>query len=179
MSIIPALIQISKDWHARQEARDHTLKSPLRTLLMACLIRRLRELMILMTSTPESVKKLQAAEWMNQAEEWTFFKWSHQEKKLVRDHDREAIAQPALLEKVDYLLANLRGDIVQKFTSRPRVYEMEDTTSTALFFLSISLRGPVAQQVHEHLVQMIGVSALMLVGASLKRCRDEPRSCSS
>ncbi|CAE7894335.1 Pol [Symbiodinium microadriaticum] len=99
MSIIPALIQISKDWHARQEARDHTLKSPLRTLLMACLIRRLRELMILMTSTPESVKKLQAAEWMNQAEEWTFFKWS-----------------------------------------------------------------PVAQQVHEHLVQMIGVSALMLVG---------------
>ncbi|CAE7946816.1 Pol, partial [Symbiodinium sp. KB8] len=169
MSIIPALIQISKDWHARQEARDHTLKSPLRTLLMACLIRRLRELMILMTSTPESVKKLQAAEWMNQAEEWTFFKWSHQEKKLVRDPDREAIAQPALLEKVDYLLANLRGDIVQKFTSRPRVYEMEDTTSTALFFLSISLRGPVAQQVHEHLVQMIGVSALMLVGTSLKR----------
>ncbi|CAE7892707.1 unnamed protein product, partial [Symbiodinium necroappetens] len=170
VSIIPALIQISKDWHARQEARDSMLKSPLRTLLMACLIRRLRELMVLMTSTPESVKKLQAADWMNQAEEWTYFKWNHQEKKLVRDVDKEAIAQPALLEKVDYLLANLRGDVVQKFTSRPRLYEMEDTNATtATFFLSISLRGPVAQQVHEHLVQLIGVSALMLVGASLKR----------
>ena len=73
------------------------LKSPLRTLLMACLIRRLRELMVLMISTPESVKKLQAADWMNQAEEWTYFKWSHQEKRLVRDTDKEAIAQPALL----------------------------------------------------------------------------------
>ncbi|CAE7187361.1 unnamed protein product [Symbiodinium necroappetens] len=170
VSILPALIQISKDWHTRQDARDATLKSPLRTLLMACLIRRLRELMVLMTSTPESVKKLQAADWMNQAEEWTYFKWSHQEKRLVRDTDKEAIAQPALLEKIDYLLANLRGDVVQKFTSRPRLNEVGDANATtALFFLSISLRGPVAQQVHEHLVQLIGVSALMLIGASLKR----------
>ncbi|CAE7877426.1 unnamed protein product [Symbiodinium necroappetens] len=136
VSILPALIQISKDWHARQDARDATLKSPLRTLLMACLIRRLRELMVLMTSTPESVKKLQAADWMNQAEEWTYFKWSHQEKRLVRDTDKEV------------------GDA---------------NATTALFFLSVSLRGPVAQQVHEHLVQLIGVSALMLIGASLKR----------
>ncbi|CAE7517259.1 unnamed protein product [Symbiodinium microadriaticum] len=170
VSILPALIQISKDWHARQDARDATLKSPLRTLLMACLIRRLRELMVLMTSTPESVKKLQAAEWMNQAEEWTYFKWSHADKRLVRDTTKEAIAQPLLLEKIDYLLENLRGDVVQKFTSRPRLNEVGDTNATtALFFLSISLRGPVAQQVHEHLVQLIGVSALMLIGASLKR----------
>ncbi|CAE7273824.1 LINE-1 reverse transcriptase-like [Symbiodinium microadriaticum] len=119
---------------------------------------------------PALIQISKAADWMNQAEEWTYFKWNHQEKKLVRDADKEAIAQPALLEKVDYLLANLRGDVVQKFTSRPRIYEMENTNATtAIFFLSISLRGPVAQQVHEHLVQMIGVSALMLVGASLKR----------
>ncbi|OLP94419.1 LINE-1 reverse transcriptase-like [Symbiodinium microadriaticum] len=170
VSVLPALIQISKDWHARQEAGDQALKSPLRTLLLACLIKRLRELMVLMTATPESVKKLQAAEWMNQAEEWTFFKWSHQDKKLVQDPDRGSIAQPALLEKIDYLLTNLRGDVVQKFNSRPRLYEMGDNLpETATFFLSISLRGPIAQQVHEHLVQLIGVSALMLVGASLKR----------
>ena len=163
VSVLPALIQISKDWRVRQEAGDHALKSPLRTLLMACLIKRLRELMVLMTATPESVQKLQAAGWMDQAEEWTFFKWSHQDKKL-------AIAQPALLEKIDYLLTNLRGDVVQKFNSRPRLYEMGDNLpETATFFLSISLRGPIAQQVHEHLVQLIGVSALMLVGASLKR----------
>ena len=169
VSVLPALIQISKDWHVRQEAGDHALKSPLRTLLMACLIKRLRELMVLMTATPESVQKLQAAEWMDQAER-TFFKWSHQDKKLVRDPERGTIAQPALLEKIDYLLANLRRDVVQKFNSRPRLYEMGDNLpETATFFLSISLHGPIAQQVHEHLVQLIGVSALMLVGASLKR----------
>ena len=107
---------------------------------------------------------------MDQAEEWTFFKWSHLDKKLIRDKDRGTIAQPALLERIDYLLANLRGDVVQKFNSRPSLYEMgEELPETATFFLSISLRGPIAQQVHEHLVQLIGVSALMLVGASLKR----------
>ncbi|CAE7712740.1 pol [Symbiodinium necroappetens] len=170
VSVIPALIQISKDWHARQDAGDTTLQSPLRTLLMACLVRRLRELIVLMTATPESVKRLQTAEWMDQAEEWTFFKWSHQEKKLVRHPERGTIAQPALLEIVDYLLANLKGEVVQKFTSKQKLYEMEEESpTTATFFMSISLRGPVAQKVHECLVQLIGVSALMLVGASLKR----------
>ena len=170
MSVIPGLVQISKDWHSRLEAGDLALQSPLRTLLLACLIKRLRELMVLMTSTSEAIAKLQAAEWLDQAGEWTYFRWNPQEKKLKRHAKKGTISQPALLEKVDFLLANLRGDIVQKFSSKQKLYEMEEESpTTATFFMSISLRGALSHQVHDCFVQLIGVAALQLIGASLKR----------
>ena len=72
----PRLVQISKEWHNRLEAGDPALQSPLRTLLLACLIKHLRELMVLMASSPEAIAKLQAAEWLDQAGEWTYFRWN-------------------------------------------------------------------------------------------------------
>ena len=67
-------------------------------------------------------------------------------------------------------MANLRGDIVQKFSSKQKLYEMEEESpTTATFFMSISLRGALSHQVHDCFVQLIGVAALQLIGASLKR----------
>ena len=70
----------------------------------------------------------------------------------------------------DFLLQHLRGDVIHKFHSTKRLDALEDEQATAaVFFLSVSLRGLIATQVHETFVQLIGVSALQLVGLSVKR----------
>ena len=177
MSVTPGLVQISKDWHSRLEAGDLALQSPLRTLLLACLIKRLRELMVLMTSTPEAIAKLQAAEWLDQAGEWTYFRWNPQEKKLKRHAEKGTISQPALLEKVDFLLANLLGDIVQKFSSKQKLYEMEEESpTTATFFMSISLRGALSHQVHDCFVQLIGAAQTSEVADTPRAATVRPSS---
>ena len=47
-----------------------------------------------------------------------------------------------LLAKLDFLLVNLRGDVIHKFHSTKRLQALEEEqATTAAFFLSISLRG--------------------------------------
>ncbi|CAE7773374.1 LINE-1 retrotransposable element ORF2 protein [Symbiodinium microadriaticum] len=116
-SILPGLYQVAKEWGKQQEEGVSPTASPLRTLLLACLIQQLRERVSHMTENAEGVGKLQAAGWMNADKHWTMQRWCHQAKRLVQHPEA----------------------------------------------------GVMTHQVHETFVQLIGVSALQLVGLSVKR----------
>ena len=63
-----------------------------------------------------------------------------------------------------------RGDVVQKPSSTQNLGKMEENqVHTATFFLSISLRGSVAEQVHQQFLNLLGITALQLIGLSMKR----------
>ena len=80
------------------------------------------------------------------------------------------MAHQDLMANIDFLLVNLQGDVIQKFHSTKRLQALEEDQATmAQFFLSVSLRGDLATKVHETFVKLIGVSALQLVGLSMKR----------
>ena len=169
-SVLPGLIEISRDFNERKEAGETELTSPLRTVLLACLMRQLKERITKMTSEPEGIQKLQSAGWMNQAEEWTYFRWCRHAKKLKLDESRPAVPQPELQSWIDFLLRNLRGDIVHKFNSTQKLLEMEEEyPSQAVFMLSISLRSQKAEEVFDHFLRLIGLSAMQLIGTSMKR----------
>ncbi|CAE7180604.1 unnamed protein product [Symbiodinium necroappetens] len=169
-SILPGLIEISRDWNDRKAAGDTELTSPLRTVLLACLMRQLKERITKMTSEPEGIQKLQGAGWMNQAEEWTYFRWCRQAKQLKLDESRRAVPQPELLSWIDFLLQHLRGDIIHTFHSTQKLLEMEaEYPSQAVFMLSVSLRTQKAEEVFDHFLRLIGLSAMQLIGTSMKR----------
>ena len=133
-------------------------------------MKQLRDRINHMLSTQEDTRKLQTAGWLTANQEWMRHKWCRQAKRLVIDTEAPPVAHASLMESIDFLLANLRGDVVQKFHSTQNLGKMEAAqTHTASFFLSISLRGPTAEQVHTRFTSLLGITALQLIGLSMKR----------
>ncbi|OLQ10657.1 LINE-1 retrotransposable element ORF2 protein [Symbiodinium microadriaticum] len=169
-SILPGLYRVAREWSRQQEEGTNATTSPIRTLLLACLVQQLRDRINHMTADAEGVAKLQAAGWLNADKHWTRMRWCHQAKKLVQHPEAGVMQHQDLQAKLEFLLANLKGEVIQKFHSTKRLDALEDEQATAaVFFLSVSLRGALAAQVHETFVQLIGISALQLVGLSVKR----------
>ena len=100
------LYQVAKEWGQQQEEGTSQTTSPIRTLLLACLIQQLRDRVNHMTADSEGIAKLQAAGWMNEDKHWT----SHQD----------------LLAKLEFLLVNLKGEVIQKFHSTKRLQALEE-----------------------------------------------------
>ncbi|CAE6934633.1 Pol [Symbiodinium natans] len=173
-SIIPNLHSISEQWHKRRQDNSSTseLQSPLRTLLMACLIKEILARIQKMASTSEGQGKLKAAGWMNETGGWTFLRYCHRSKKMVLDASRESMSHQEIVRQYTFLLEHMKGEIVQKFNSTQSLKSLEANASSkppATFVLEISLRGEKANEMHETMCTLIGSSAWQLVGISLKR----------
>ncbi|CAE7640883.1 unnamed protein product, partial [Symbiodinium necroappetens] len=170
ISILPGLYAVSKEYNAMVAEGSSEITTPLRTLLLACLMRQFRERVVHMMSSMEGVSKLQAAGWLTADQVWTRQKWCRQTKKLVLDQKAEGMKHADLLSSIDFLLTNLRGDIIHQFHSTTKLKTLEsEGAQIATFLMSISLRGPRAYEVHLHFLNLIGISALQLIGLSLKR----------
>ena len=170
ISILPGLYAVSKEFNAKQAEGNLELTTPLRTLLLACLMRQFRERVVHMMGSQEGVHKLQTAGWLTTDQVWTRQKWCRQTKRLVPDKDGQGIPHADLLSSIDFLLVNLKGDIIHQFHSTTKLKTLEgENAQVATFLMSISLRGQRAYEVHLHFLNLIGVSALQLIGLSLKR----------
>ena len=109
---------------------------------------------------------------MNDAGEWTFLRFCHKSRKLIRDQGRECMSHQEIVRQVSFLLEHMRGEIVQKFNSTQSLKSLEATAGVkpqATFILEISLRGEQANEMHQILCTLIGSSMWQLVGISLKR----------
>ena len=112
ISILPGLYAVSKEYNAMVAEGSSEITTPLRTLLLACLMRQFRERVVHMMSSMEGVSKLQAAGWLTADQVWTRQKWCRQTKKLVLDQKAEGMKHADLLSSIDFLLTNLRGGII-------------------------------------------------------------------
>ncbi|CAE7238605.1 unnamed protein product, partial [Symbiodinium sp. CCMP2592] len=173
-SIIPNLHSISQQFHQKTQdsSGDPQITSPLRTLLMACLIRENLARIQKMVSTSEGQGKLQAAGWMNDKGDWTFLKFCHKTRKLVQDTSRTCMSHQEIVRQYTFLLENMKGEIVQQFNSTQSLKVLEAQTGPkpqATFILQISLRGERANEMHETMCTLLGSATWQLVGVSLKR----------
>ncbi|CAE7504874.1 unnamed protein product [Symbiodinium sp. CCMP2592] len=170
--------RVDKQWHSKNQLQDTTdqtetvQQSPLRTVLMACLLKELLARVQKMASTTEGQGKLQAAGWMDEKGEWTFLRFCHKTKKLVRDLKKECLSHQEAVRQISFMLEHMRGEIVQKFNSTQSLKVLEATAGPkpqATFILEISLRGEQANEMHQTLCTLIGSSLWQLLGISLKR----------
>ncbi|CAE7702689.1 unnamed protein product, partial [Symbiodinium microadriaticum] len=111
--------------------------------------------------------------WLTTDQVWTRQKWCRQTKRLVPDKDGQGIPHADLLSSIDFLLVNLKGDIIHQFHSTTKLKTLEgENAQVATFLMSISLRGQRAYEVHLHFLNLIGVSALQLIGHYTVLVRD-------
>ena len=170
-SIIPATFAISQEWHRKREESPDISQSPLRTLLLACLIRELIQRIQKMVATPEGLDKLKAAHWVNHDGAWNFMKFCHKSKKLIHNPDRAAMDHSEVIRLLTFLLTAMQGDIIHKFCSTRPLKQLEATEThkpQAVFLMEVGLRGEKAWEVHAF-CSLANLSAWQFIGISLKR----------
>ncbi|CAE7784182.1 unnamed protein product, partial [Symbiodinium sp. KB8] len=171
-SIIPAMYAISQEWHSKREADPDTVQSPLRTLLLACLIKELMQRVQKMVATSEGQDKLKAAGWLSPTGEWHFMKYCHKTKKLIPNKEKASMDHSEVIRLLTFLLTAMQGDIIHKFCSTRPLKQLEPTEDhkpQAVFLLEVGLRGEKSWEVHEAFCTLSGLAAWQLIGLSVKR----------
>ncbi|CAE7840054.1 pol [Symbiodinium sp. CCMP2592] len=169
-SVLPAMMRAAREWNARKDQGDDRLVSPLRTVLLANLIKELQQRLQHVVATQEGRDSLRKAKWLAENGDWHYMKWCRKTKTLIPNEDRTPLQHTEAVRVLSFLYENLKYDIIQNFKSTQRLQHLEDQNRTsATFLLDISLRGSLAQEVYEHFEKLINCSLTGLIGMSLKK----------
>ncbi|CAE7458256.1 Pol [Symbiodinium sp. CCMP2456] len=164
------LMRISRDWKAKKSLEPEQLKSPLRTVLIACMIRELMNLAQQAVATEEARNKHVTLEWLNSEGNWNYRRWNPAERRLEVDKTRSPLQHAEAIRLLNFLLKCMTGDIVQRFAASKTLNFLEQQgAQVATFHLEISLRGSRAQEVYDALDRFTGSTLMNLIGVSMKR----------
>ena len=103
---------------------------------------------------------------------WAYQKWDHEAKTLKIDDEMGTWGQTELLQAVGEMIALVEPlQMVHRFHCTRPLGKLGPTpvADVVAFLLDISNRTARAQKLHAHLVRMIGLAALQMIGAQIKR----------
>ncbi|CAE7555833.1 GIP [Symbiodinium sp. CCMP2592] len=168
-SLLPNLMQISKEWHDKRAAGDMSLKSPLKTVLMGCLLKELLARLQRVASTEQGRASLQKAQWIQENGSWNYVKWNPKERRLVPDESKEPLTHAEATRILSTLHEQMSGTIIQHFQSTQPLWKLsEQGHQQATFQLEIALRGENAEDTWLHFRTLCGLAVTNLAGFSMK-----------
>eukprot|EP00439_Symbiodinium_sp_Y106_P077496 s968_g16.t1 len=138
---LPNLMEVSKANKEKTAAGSTEVHSPLRTLLLNCLLKELLQRTQKVAATAEGRSSLQQPQWMNSGGHWNYMRWNSQQRCLVPDTRREPLTHE----------------------------NAEEGHQQATFSLVISLRHPAAADVYSSFGILQGNALTSLVGMSMKK----------
>ncbi|CAE7872887.1 Pol, partial [Symbiodinium sp. KB8] len=164
------LMKIAKDWRNKKNLDEGQLQSPLRTILLASMLREVMNLAQQAVATEDSKAKHIQSEWLTSEGAWNYRSWNHAEKRLQVDQNRTALQHAEAIRLLTFLLKNLKGEAIQKFAATQQLGTLEQQGAQfATFHLGVSLRGQTAQEIYETLEKLTGCALLNLIGVSMKK----------
>ena len=174
-SLLPNLMQVSKEWHDKRAAGDMSLTSPLKTVLMGCLLQELLARLQRVASTEQGQDSLRKAKWINESGSWNYLKWSQRERRLILDENREPLSHAEATRTLSTLHTQMSGAIIQHFQSTQPLWRLsEQGHQQATFELEIALRGAAAEETWTLFRSLCGSAVTNLAGFSMK-VDDQPR----
>ena len=123
-SLLPNLMKISRDWNERKDAGDQPLESPLRTVLLGCLLKELLARLPQVVATEPGRAALLKSKWIDDQGAWRYMRWSPKEKRLVVDETREALGHSEAARVLGSLHSLMRGSIIQRFSSTMALWKL-------------------------------------------------------
>ena len=133
-SILPSLLNMSREWRQKKEQGDPTLVSPLRTILLAGLLKEMLQRLQAISATAEGRKSAQAAGWMTEGGDWNYLKWCAKSKRLLTDASKPALQHTEAVRLLNMLYSNMKGDIVLNFYSTQGMQRLEEQGATSAAF---------------------------------------------
>ena len=74
-SILPSMMSMAREWRQKKDQGDPALVSPLRTVLLAGLLKELLQRLQAISATAEGRESARAAGWMTEGGDWNYMKW--------------------------------------------------------------------------------------------------------
>ncbi|CAE7655287.1 unnamed protein product, partial [Symbiodinium necroappetens] len=169
-SILPALMAVAKANREKAEAGSTEVQSPLRTLLLNCLLKELIQRAQKVSATEEGRASLQQAKWLNSEGQWNYLRWDSKQRCLVPDTRRAPLLHENAIRTLNELQSHMSGEIIHRFQSTQGLQRIEEEGhQQATFSLIISLRHPSADDVHSGFGVLSGNALTSLVGMSMKK----------
>ncbi|CAE7801358.1 unnamed protein product, partial [Symbiodinium necroappetens] len=171
-SILPNLMEVAKQWRAKvsHPTEDSGIASPLRTVLINCLLKELLHRTQRVVSTETGREDLKKIGWLDQNDYWVYLKWSSQQRRLIVDSTRAPLTHDEMIRIITDLQACMTGEIIHHFKSKAPMWRIEEEGhAQATFDLGISLRSSTADDVHHNFGKIMGNSVTSLIGMSMKK----------
>ncbi|CAE6961398.1 unnamed protein product [Symbiodinium sp. CCMP2592] len=171
-SLLPNLMEVARTWREKMAnpAQEPSMTSPLRTVLVNCLLKELLQRAQKVVATEAGRADLHQMGWINAQGHWTYQKWSSSQRKLVINENRAALTHDDMIRHLTELQEHMTGEIIHRFQSKKAMWRIEDEGhQQATFDLHISLRSAVADEVHQSFCVLMGNAITNLVGMSMKR----------
>lgn len=168
--VLRPLMQVSKEWHLKQAEATTAPTTPLRTLLMQSMLQELQKRMQKEMATETTQAALLKKGWINSEGNWVYLRWDRTTKQLIQDPNRPALQHTEAIRLLSWMMKELHGDIIQRFSSTPGLQKVEAMTVPAsTFHLEVSLRGQTSLEMYEAFSTFSANAATHLVGVSIKK----------
>ena len=169
-SLVPALFAAKDEWQRIKTAKPETVKSPMRCVLLSCLVRELHNrLQILQKDTArrESMAKLG---WIRD-DMFQRLRWNATSKKVEIDAEGTPIAYDAVLELLTSVMTRTNTiEAVMRFhPTRPMAESMP--VGTLAFMLQFGLQHESGAQLYHDFAKLCHCGATMVAGIEMRKER--------
>ena len=108
-SVLPSFMEVARAHREKVDQGSTEIKSPLRTLLLNCLLKELLQRTQQVCATEEGRQSLQAAQWLTQDNQWNYLRWDGKQRKLVPDTRRDPLSHENAVRTITELQNNMKG----------------------------------------------------------------------
>jgi len=169
--ILKPLIQASLKWN---ELRDQMkVECSLKTELFRLMLKETAARMEKFEQSQESQRAAEKVNWISGTPLlWLYQKWDPEQQQLVLDQSRSGMPHQevkAMLENLSVALKE-NPDSLNQFAAKRRLTPAM-TGASVPFRVSIGLRGPQCQILHEAFIKLSGLAVLNLIGANMHKER--------
>ncbi|CAE7713286.1 unnamed protein product [Symbiodinium sp. CCMP2456] len=144
--------------------------TPLRTLLMQSMLQELQKRMQREIATEATKAALLQKGWIDKDGNWVYLRWDRSTKQLIQDPGRSPLQHSEAIRLLSWMMKELHGDIIQRFSSTPGLQKVETMVVPAsTFHLEVALRGQTSLEMYEAFSTFSASAATHLIGVSIKK----------
>ncbi|CAE7823451.1 unnamed protein product, partial [Symbiodinium necroappetens] len=135
----------------------------------------LKDRLAKMEETPDLLAHVRKLGWHHPTDsQWLHLRWSQEREQLIPEEPQRMFPHAALSGHLDSILEILEEDkVLHQFNATRRFNDQTD--STVMFFIRVSLQGQKAQLLFQRLLALCGLGCLQMIDATLRRERLEPQ----
>ena len=173
--MIKPLTQASIKWH---EQRDQALvNTSLKACLFSMLLKETAARIELFENNPASMEAAVKASWITLQQpgneiKWLYQKWDPDTQEMVLDKDRPGCTHAQAKQIINTMDGALTKDpaALNQFKALRQLTTNMQGASVA-FQVSVGLRGPTSQTLHEAFKQLEGLAVLQLIAGNMHQSR--------
>ncbi|OLP77079.1 putative 149 kDa protein [Symbiodinium microadriaticum] len=172
--IIRTLVAASAEY-ANKKMKEPRMNLTLKQTMLLTVFRTLKDRLAKLEETPDLLAHVRKLGWHHPTDnQWLHLRWSQEKEQLIPEEPQRMFPHAALNGHLDSILEILEEDkVLHQFNATRRFNDQTDTT--VMFFIRVSLQGQKAQLLFQRLLALCGLGCLQMIDATLRRERLEPQ----